>query len=131
MTTSPHQRVRVVAAVIQRADNFLVCQRPLHKRHGGLWEFPGGKVEPGEDDLSALRRELREELAVEVVAVGGELFRSDDDGSIFTIAFIPTTIVGDPQAIEHPTIAWMGRDMLRTVELAPSDRRFVQHVLEQ
>ena len=62
--------VRVIAAVVWRGDRLLVCQRPAHKRHGGLWEFPGGKVEAGESDAAAARRELREELGVEVTAVG-------------------------------------------------------------
>ena len=56
--------IRVVAAVIEREGKLLVCQRPAHKRHGGLWEFPGGKIEPHEEPLAALARELREELGV-------------------------------------------------------------------
>jgi 8-oxo-dGTP pyrophosphatase MutT (NUDIX family) len=48
----------VVAAVIERDGRLLVCQRPAHKRHGGLWEFPGGKCDPGESDAEAARREL-------------------------------------------------------------------------
>ena len=125
------QRLRVVAAVIERDGKLLVCQRPAHKRHGGLWEFPGGKVEPGEDDRSALRRELSEELLVDVLDVGAELFRNDDHGSTFTIAFIPTTIAGEPQAIEHDAIAWASWEAVADMALAPSDRRFVQHVLER
>ena len=66
--------VRVVAAVIERASDegarLLVCRRPAHKRHGGLWEFPGGKVEAGEDLLHAARRELAEELALETETAG-------------------------------------------------------------
>ena len=61
--------IRVLASVIQRHDRFLVCRRPLHKRHGGLWEFPGGKVKDGETDLEVARRELAEELGVHVTAV--------------------------------------------------------------
>jgi mutator protein MutT len=61
---------RVVAAVIQRNDQYLLCQRPAHKRHGGLWEFPGGKVHDGETDFDAISRELTEELEVGVVRVG-------------------------------------------------------------
>jgi 8-oxo-dGTP pyrophosphatase MutT (NUDIX family) len=69
----------VLAAVIRRQDRYLVCRRPAHKRHGGLWEFPGGKLEPGETLLEAARRELREELGAEVsdlplvAAVGAHL----------------------------------------------------------
>ena len=119
------ERVRVVAAVIEREGRVLVCQRPAHKRHGGLWEFPGGKVEEGEDDLTALRRELSEELAVDVVAIGDEIFRNDDAGSHFTIAFIPTVIVGDPQPLEHDAIIWAGDEELESLDLAPSDAMYV------
>ena len=52
----PEAPLRVIAAVIGRADTLLLCQRPPHKRHGGLWEFPGGKLEPGESDADAARR---------------------------------------------------------------------------
>ena len=120
------KRIRVVAAVVEREGKLLVCKRPAHKRHGGLWEFPGGKVEIGEDDLAALRRELREELEVDVVAVAPEVFRRDDPGSQFTIAFVPTTIAGDPQALEHDEIVWASLDQLRDMELAPSDACYVK-----
>ncbi|MFL5614828.1 MAG: NUDIX domain-containing protein [Gemmatimonadaceae bacterium] len=62
--------VRVIAAVIERGGRLLVCQRPEHKRHSGLWEFPGGKLEPNEDDVTAARRELRDEPILELVAAG-------------------------------------------------------------
>src|SRR5450432_2765139 len=74
-------KTRVVAAVIQRGDEYLICQRPAHKRHGGLWEFPGGKLEPGETTFDAATRELREELDVHVVAVGDLMLSIDDPGS--------------------------------------------------
>jgi len=54
------ESVRVAAAVIERGGRLLVCQRPLGKRHGGLWEFPGGKLHEGEDLLAATTRELSE-----------------------------------------------------------------------
>ena len=62
----------VVAALIWQGDRFLACQRPAHKARGLLWEFVGGKVEPGETPEQALCRECREELNVEIAV--GELF---------------------------------------------------------
>lgn len=118
--------VRVIAAVIQRGDRYLVCQRPLEKRHGGLWEFPGGKVEPGETDLVASTRELAEELGVAVSEVDRTLFSIADEGSHFHIEFIPTRIQGEPQALEHLDIRWLRLTELSSVALAPSDRRFVE-----
>jgi mutator protein MutT len=73
----------VIAAVVSRGDELLVCQRPHEKRHGRLWEFPGGKCEPGESDADAARGELREELGVEVTEVGDEQFAIADPGSPF------------------------------------------------
>lgn len=122
-------RIRVVAAVIERDGRLLVCRRAAHKRHGGLWEFPGGKVEPGENDFAALQRELREELDVEVVRVAAETFRRQDPGSNFTIAFVPTAIAGEPEALEHQAIEWAKTEDLQRFDLAPSDAEFVRHLL--
>jgi mutator protein MutT len=119
----------VVAAVIQRGDRFLICRRPEGKNHGGLWEFPGGKVDAGETLEDALRRELREELAVEATHVGAVLFSVRDQKSGFEIQFIPTSVVGEPVAIEHSQIAWSSRSELLSYSLAPSDRSFATFVV--
>jgi 8-oxo-dGTP diphosphatase len=103
-----------------------VCKRPMHKRHGGLWEFPGGKVEPQEDDFAAMRRELREELNVIAASVGREHFTIADEGSNFIIAFVPTIVSGEPQAREHDMLAWVRLDDLLNYDLAPSDRAYVE-----
>ncbi|HEY0969346.1 MAG TPA: NUDIX domain-containing protein [Gemmatimonadales bacterium] len=123
------QTVRVVAAVVARGDRLLVCQRPPHKRHGGLWEFPGGKCEPGESDVDAVRRELREELGVEAESVGVEDFAIVDPGSPFLIAFVPATMVGEPTCHEHTAFAWGTPAELARLPLAPSDRRYVEELL--
>ena len=122
-------QVRVVAAVIARDERLLVCQRPLHKRHGGLWEFPGGKVEPPESDAEALRRELHEELGVGVTSVGAERFSVHDDGSPFLIVFVPTQVSGEPTCHEHIALRWGSPRELADLPLAPSDRRFVEFLL--
>jgi 8-oxo-dGTP pyrophosphatase MutT (NUDIX family) len=92
-----------------------------------LWEFPGGKCEPGESDADAARRELREELGVEVLEVGPEAFAVDDPGSQFRIVFVPVTIVGEPVCHEHIALLWGDLGELAQLPLAPSDRRFVEH----
>lgn len=121
--------VRVVAAVIGRADNLLVCRRPPRKRHGDLFEFPGGKVEPGESDADAATRELAEELGVTVTRVGAELFAINDPGSSFHIAFVPVAITGKPQCIEHTAHVWGTPRELAQLPLAPSDRLFVDFLI--
>lgn len=118
--------VPVVAAVIRRASRFLVCRRPTGKRHAGMWEFPGGKLLDGESLADAAERELREELAVELVAVGDALGRIRDPGSVFEIHFVPAEIRGTPRALEHDELAWCDIAALLALDLAPADLRFVR-----
>jgi len=121
--------IRVLAAVVQRNGCYLICQRPAHKRHGGLWEFPGGKLEPNESLLDAANRELTEELGVTAVEVGNPLFSIADPNSPFAIEFVPTTIVGEPICLEHLELLWATLLELPEFPLAPSDRKFVEFLL--
>lgn len=120
--------VRVLAAVIRRHGRYLVGKRPAHKRHGGLWEFPGGKVRDGETTGAAIQRELREELALDAVEVGTTLSIQRDPGSRFVIEFVAVNITGEPDSIEHDELAWYDRDSLARMALAPADRAFVQQL---
>jgi mutator protein MutT len=116
--------IRVLAAVILREGCYLVGLRPSHKRHGGYWEFPGGKVESGESLLDAARRELREELGVEAISAGYPIFTRQDSDSPFIIEFTEVEIAGVPQALEHDEIRWASASALQKLQLAPSDRSF-------
>lgn len=118
--------VRVLAAVISRGGRWLLCRRPQGKRHGGCWEFPGGKLEDGEDLPMAARRELREELGVEVVRVGDVLFRRRDPGSVFVIEFVEVQISGEPAALEHDEVRWVEPAAALALPLAPTDRAFAE-----
>ena len=119
--------IRVIAAVVSRGEELLVCRRPYEKRHGGLWEFPGGKCEPGESDADAARRELHEELGVEVTEVGAEEFVIADPDSPFLIVFTPVHITGEPACREHIAFRWGRPSELARLPLAPSDRRYVEY----
>lgn len=130
--TQPEQSlptIPVVAAVARRGETFLICQRPMGKRHGGLWEFPGGKCALDEFPEAALARELEEELGVRTLLVRPAVFEARDPGSPFVIAFHPVEIEGEPQAREHTAVAWVPRSDLQVLPLAPSDDRFVRTVL--
>lgn len=118
--------VRVLAAVITHGECWLLCQRPANKRHGGLWEFPGGKLEPGEHHAAAARREMLEELGVEVTRVGDVLFSSRDPGSPFVIDFTPVEIAGEPRPLEHADIRWIRPADAASLPLAPADAAFVK-----
>jgi mutator protein MutT len=118
--------IDVMAAVVEKDGHYLICRRPEHKRHGGLWEFPGGKVHDGEDCEQAMRRELVEELEVELSRFEGVLHTVGDPGSPFRIVFARVSIVGEPVLIEHTEMAWCSAEELAFYDLAPSDRRFVK-----
>jgi mutator protein MutT len=121
--------IPVVAAVLRRGGKVLIARRPAGKRHGGMWEFPGGKVFGGESLLDAVRRELAEELVLEVRGIGDLLFRADDPGSPFSIHFVEVFAEGLPRAIEHSEFAWVTPDELPAFLLAPADARFVREGL--
>jgi mutator protein MutT len=117
----PPPSIRVLAAVIAQQDRVLLGCRPAHKRHGNLWEFPGGKVEPGETDFDAMARELREELGVQLVSLGAERCVARDGASPYEIVFVDVTVRGTPQALEHSALAWVPVSSLGEYALAPSD----------
>ena len=99
----------VVAAVIERGGRFLAARRIGPAALAGRWEFPGGKVEPGEDDAQALRRECREELGVEIEvgeAVGPEYTAAG--GALLVRTYLATLAAGEPSPIEgHDELRWL------------------------
>lgn len=129
MPSVPHQRV--IACVIRDGDRYLVCQRPAHKRHGGLWEFPGGKTEANESDEHAAARELDEELGIELVGATAAVFEIADPGSTYLIAFVPVEIRGEPRCLEHSRMTYGTPAELLELPLAPCDRAFLEFVLRR
>lgn len=111
--------------MIERGNGVLVAQRAAEKRHGGMWEFPGGKVEDAETDLEALRRELAEELGLQVVSALPAVGAFKDPGSPFLIVFVPVVAEGEPECREHAAIRWVAWAELAALPLAPTDQRFV------
>ena len=118
-------QIPVVAAVIRRESKILLGQRPDHKRHGGLWELPGGKIDEGESEVDAVTRELLEEFGVETISVGSVVYECRDPGSSFLVRFLDVDIRGEPEPNEHTEIGWFEPDSLRTLPLAPCDAHFV------
>lgn len=116
----------VVAAVVRRDDRYLLGRRPEEKRHGGLWEFPGGKLDEGEDAAAGARRELAEELSLETVDVGAALHSVRDPASPFVIHFHPVDVLGEPEGHEHEQVGWFTLDEMSGMSLAPADEAFVR-----
>jgi len=121
-------QVDVLAAVIRDGDRYLVCRRPAEKRHGGLWEFPGGKIQAGESRLQAAARELREELDLRVVQLGETVGSHRDPESPFVVHFVEATVEGSPTALEHEELRWVTAAELRNLSLAPADREFADRL---
>lgn len=96
-------KLRVVGAVVSLGEQVLLAKRGPGGAHAGLWEFPGGKVEAGESDLSALKRELQEELAVS--AEVGALVGVGEDRSVQLWCY-HCTLIGEPKALEHSELRW-------------------------
>ena len=112
----------VVAALIWEGDRFLICQRPAHKARGQLWEFVGGKVEPGETKEQALIRECQEELAVTLSV--GEVFMEVDhdypDLNVHLTLFNTAISEGTPQMLEHNDIRWITVEEIPQYEFCPA-----------
>jgi len=113
----------VVAALVRQGDRFLICQRPAHKARGLLWEFVGGKVEPGESPRDALVRECREELAVTVQPgpVFMEVTHEYPDLTVRLTLFEAAITAGEPQLLEHNAIAWITPDEIDRYDFCPAD----------
>jgi mutator protein MutT len=125
LTHSP-EVIPVVAIVAETHGRYLIGQRPHEKRHGGLWEFPGGKLDSGESMEAAARREVAEELSVELVSVGATLFTRQDPGSPYEIHFVAVDIDGEPEALEHIEVGWFKPAEMADMPMAPADAEFVE-----
>lgn len=114
----------VTAAVIQRNGTVLIAQRPPNGLLGGLWEFPGGKLQPGEDLAGCLKREIREELGVQI-EVGGQLGIYRHAYTHFRVtlhAFICNLVQGEPQKLGHTDLAWAAPETLANYPMGKIDR---------
>ena len=120
----------VVAALIWEDGKFMICQRPAHKARGLLWEFVGGKVEPGETLQQALIRECREELAVEL-AVGEvfmEVIHEYPDLTVRLTLFLASIAEGVPQKLEHNDIQWITPAQIDDYDFCPADVEILERI---
>ena len=122
----------VVAALIWDGNRFLACQRPAHKARGLLWEFAGGKVEPGESRKQALIRECQEELAVTVSVqdVFMEVDHVYPDLTVHLTLFNASIAEGTPQKIEHNDLRWITIEEIDEYEFCPADEEILRRLKE-
>ncbi|HIW53500.1 MAG TPA: (deoxy)nucleoside triphosphate pyrophosphohydrolase [Candidatus Ruthenibacterium merdigallinarum] len=120
----------VVAALICREGRFLICRRPAHKARGLLWEFVGGKVEPGETKAQALARECREELAVEV-DVGApfmEVTHAYPDITVHLTLLWAQIRSGEVRLLEHCDMRWITPDEIGQFAFCPADEEILRRI---
>lgn len=125
--------VDVVAALIWDGDRFLACQRPAHKARGLLWEFVGGKVEPGETKEEALIRECREELDI-TVSVGDvfmELIHPYPDLTVRLTLFHAVIQSGTPKKLEHNDLRWITVEEIDTLAFCPADKDILERLKQK
>ena len=122
----------VVAALIWKNNQFMICQRPANKARGLLWEFVGGKVESGETKEQALTRECKEELDI-LLSVGGvfmDVIHEYPDITVHLTLFNATIADGEPQKLEHNDIKWITPSDIPNYEFCPADEEILAKICE-
>lgn len=122
----------VVAALIWDNDRFLACQRPAHKARALLWEFVGGKVEPGESWEDALIRECQEELSVTVkpLDVFMEVVHEYPDLTVHLILYNATITDGQIKLLEHNDAKWLMPHQIPQYAFCPADKEILERIME-
>ena len=125
--------IDVVAALIWDQDKFMICQRPAHKARGLLWEFVGGKTEPGESMEDALIRECQEELDI-TVSVGDiftQVIHKYPDIHIRLTLFNCTIADGTPKLLEHHDLKWITPAQIPQFDFCPADEDILKMIRER
>lgn len=121
----------VTAAVILDGGKILITRRPEGKRHPGLWEFPGGKVDPGESPEEALRRELREELDadVQVLKIFEVVFHRYEWGPVLILAYSCRLLTSSVRNLEVAEHRWIHPAELPEFSILPADQPIIDRLI--
>lgn len=125
-------RLEVVAACIEQDGRFLLCRRPAGKNCGGMWEFAGGKIEPGETGEQALVRECREELGVEL-SVGrmlAETVHTYPACTVHLMLYAARIRGGTLTIYEHTEARWVNFAQAEQMALCPADRALLAQIMK-
>ncbi len=124
----------VACALVDVDRRVLIAQRPAGKALGGMWEFPGGKLEAGESPEAALIRELEEELGIstQTACLAPLAFASHayDDFHLLMPLYVCRKWQGQPQALEHDALKWVRPQALRDYEMPPADAPLIAHLCD-
>ncbi len=134
MPHAPKPAIHVVAgALVSLQGQILIAQRPEGKHMAGGWEFPGGKIDSGETPLAALRRELEEELGIEVQRA--QYLVSCDheypDRVVHLELWLVTEFKGEPKPLDHQALRWVSVDQLATADLLPADQPLIEALINK
>ncbi len=132
MTQTPNILLVVACALVDADGRVLIAQRPEGKNLGGMWEFPGGKVDPGEGPEDALIRELKEELAIDVThaCLAPYVFASHpyEDFHLLMPLYVCRKWSGTPERREHQALAWVKANALKDYPMPPADEPLIAHL---
>ena len=123
------KKIEVVAAIIQREGAYFATQRG-YGEFEGMWEFPGGKIEPGESRESALKREIQEELGIDIT-IDNYLCTTDYDYPSFHLTmhcYLCSIVSGEIELREHKSARWLTADLLNSVEWLPADMDVIKQL---
>ena len=125
--------VEVVAALIWDNDKFMICQRPANKARALLWEFVGGKVEPGETKEQALVRECQEELDItlDVGSLFMDVIHEYPDINVHLSLFNATIKQGIPKKLEHNDINWITPSEIPQYDFCPADQEILTEIIKR
>ena len=126
--SAARQPLIVVAAVVERGGRIMLCQRRAEAHNGLKWEFPGGKLEPGESPEAALARELREELDIvaDVGRVRDAVYYRYPDRDVLVLFYACAIASGEPRTVDCNAVAWALPEELAGYDFAGADAAFVK-----
>ena len=132
-SASERHRLLVVAALVEQEGRILLSQRRADQSFPLAWEFPGGKVEPGEAPAAALRREVEEELGcmVRVDEIAEVVFHAYADFDLVMLVYHATVVAGTPSAVEVEAIAWVLPRELAALNMPPADVPFARALADR
>ena len=134
MKAPSQSAISVIAGLIFRNGRVLICQRGQNAAFALKWEFPGGKIEDRETETDALRRELKEELAIELCEsefFSGYTYSYEDGPTVFLRFHWVKSFEGDPQNIVFEQISWVEIDDLIKFDFLEGDRRLIMEIIER